>query len=58
MQSALEATAGLQRAAYFPAYEIMLDELRDYRWFAADQVHPTEEAANLIFERFLEAILP
>ena len=58
LQTALEDPDGLQRAAYFPAYEIMLDELRDYRWFAADRVHPTEEAANLIFERFLEAILP
>ncbi|MCR5519861.1 MAG: GSCFA domain-containing protein [Bacteroidales bacterium] len=39
-------------SAYFPAYEIMLDELRDYRWFAADLVHPSEEAADLIWERF------
>ena len=57
LQAALESAGG-RRAAYFPSYEIMLDELRDYRWFAADLVHPTEKAADLIFERFIEAILP
>ena len=57
LQAALKAAGG-RRAAYFPSYEIMLDELRDYRWFAADLVHPTEKAADLIFERFIEAILP
>lgn len=49
---AVEATG----SAYFPAYEIMLDELRDYRWFAEDLVHPSKEAADYIWERFLEAI--
>ena len=43
-------------ATYFPAYEIMLDELRDYRWFAEDLVHPSKEAADYIWKRFLEAI--
>lgn len=37
---------------YFPSYEIMLDELRDYRWYADDKVHPSEEAIALIQERF------
>lgn len=45
-----------ERAAYFPAYEILLDELRDYRWFAADLVHPSEEAVGQIWERFKSAI--
>lgn len=56
LQAALENRNGLQHAAYFPAFEIMLDELRDYRWFAADLVHPTKEAADLVFSRFLDAI--
>lgn len=43
-------------APYFPAYEIMLDELRDYRWFAEDLVHPSQEAADYIWQRFCEAI--
>ncbi|MBR4821836.1 MAG: GSCFA domain-containing protein [Bacteroidales bacterium] len=40
---------------YFPAYEIMMDELRDYRFYAEDLVHPSKTAADLIWERFLEA---
>lgn len=37
---------------YFPAYEILLDELRDYRFYAPDGHHPSEEATDLIWERF------
>lgn len=40
--------------AYFPAYEIMMDELRDYRWYAPDLVHPTQEAADYIWKRLTE----
>ncbi len=39
---------------YFPAYEIMMDELRDYRFYAADMVHPSETAVQYIWERFSE----
>ena len=45
-------TAG---AEYFPAYEILLDELRDYRFYADDLVHPADTAVQLIWERFLDA---
>lgn len=37
---------------YFPAYEMMLDDLRDYRFYKADMVHPSEEAENYIWEHF------
>jgi hypothetical protein len=37
---------------YFPAYEIMLDELRDYRFYEADLIHPNEQAQTYIWERF------
>lgn len=37
---------------YFPAYEIQMDELRDYRFYASDMVHPSEVAVNYIWERF------
>ena len=43
---------------YFPAYEIMMDELRDYRWWAEDLVHPTKQAAAYICDRFIDWILP
>lgn len=38
--------------AYFPAYELMMDELRDYRFYASDMVHPSEQAIDYIWERF------
>ena len=41
-------------AHYFPAYEIMMDELRDYRFYKEDMVHPTEQAVRYIWERFAE----
>lgn len=40
-------------ADYFPAYEIMMDELRDYRFYAEDMCHPSQQAVNYIGERFL-----
>jgi hypothetical protein len=43
---------------YFPAYEIMMDELRDYRFYAEDMCHPSEQAVNYIGERFLNWALP
>lgn len=39
---------------YFPSYEIVLDELRDYRFFKDDMLHPNEVAQKIIFSRFLE----
>lgn len=42
-------------ACYFPAYEILLDELRDYRYYADDLVHPSKTAVDVIWERFLDA---
>lgn len=37
---------------YFPAYELLLDELRDYRFYAEDMVHPSEVAVQYVWERF------
>ena len=44
-------------AHYFPAYEIMLDELRDYRFYADDMMHPSPLAADYVFERFMDFAL-
>ena len=41
-------------AHYFPAYEILLDELRDYRFYKEDMVHPTDQAIYYIFEKFVQ----
>lgn len=43
--------------SYFPAYEIMIDELRDYRFYADDLVHPSPMAIEYIWQRFGEAFL-
>ena len=37
---------------YFPSYEIMMDELRDYRFYADDMIHPLEKAVEYIWQRF------
>jgi hypothetical protein len=42
------------QVSYFPAYEIMNDELRDYRFYKPDMLHPTEQAVEYIYERFAE----
>ena len=41
-------------AHYFPAYEILLDELRDYRFYKEDMVHPTDQAVRYIWEKFVD----
>ena len=40
--------------AYFPAYEILMDELRDYRFYASDMLHPSEQAADYVWERLTD----
>lgn len=41
-------------AHYFPAYEILLDELRDYRFYKEDMIHPTDQAVRYIWEHFVD----
>ena len=43
------------QCCYFPSYELMLDELRDYRFYDAGLVHPRDIAVDYIFERFLKS---
>ncbi len=43
--------------SYFPAYEIMLDELRDYRFYAEDMVHPSQVAVDYIWQRFVDTYM-
>ena len=38
--------------AYFPSYEIVLDELRDYRFYDPDMVHPSDLAVDVVWDRF------
>lgn len=48
-------TAYPDRCSYFPSYEIVLDELRDYRFYNSDLVHPSDLAIAYIWERFKKA---
>jgi len=43
--------------AYFPAFEIVMDELRDYRFYAEDMVHPSQQTVGYIWERFCDAVV-
>lgn len=42
-------------ASYFPAWEIMMDELRDYSFYADDKMHPGENAVEIIWKRFINS---
>lgn len=46
-----------RQVSYFPAYEIVLDELRDYRFYAEDMLHPSSQAVTYIWERFTDVYL-
>jgi hypothetical protein len=46
-----------ENVSYFPAYEIMMDELRDYRFYAENMIHPSPAAVGHIWERFCETYM-
>ena len=50
--------SNMESADYFPAYEIVMDELRDYRFYAEDMCHPSQQTIDYIRERFLNWALP
>ena len=53
----LSPSTSLFSACYFPAYEIVLDELRDYRYFDEKMTHPTPLAVDVVWERFQHATM-
>ena len=52
-----QSSAKVIPPAYFPSYEIMMDELRDYRFYAEDMIHPNQTAIDYIWERFSECYI-
>jgi|3_EtaG_2_1085321.scaffolds.fasta_scaffold15234_3 hypothetical protein len=44
----------IEKTYYFPAFELMMDDLRDYRFYAEDMIHPNNMARNFIWQRFRE----
>lgn len=53
----LLAASQIEGAAYFPAYEIVNDELRDYRFYKDDMLHPSDQAVEYIWQRLSEVYL-
>lgn len=53
----LLAIDALEGADYFPAYETLIDELRDYAWYASDRVHPSPDAVARVYDNFRNANL-
>jgi hypothetical protein len=48
-----EQLSAFENCTYFPAYELLIDDLRDYRFFQSDKVHPSEEAVEYIWKKLL-----
>lgn len=52
-----ELVDAFEHVFYFPAYEIVIDELRDYRFYKEDLVHPNEIAINYVYEKLIDVLL-
>lgn len=55
--SVAKMTTDFPDTNYFPAYEIMMDQLRDYRYYASDMVHPSDLAIEVIWDHFCKTYL-
>lgn len=53
----LQAESNQDVTHYFPSYEIMMDELRDYRFYTQDMLHPNAVAIDYIWERFIQSMI-
>lgn len=57
LQAVHEMVHTYENVQYFPSYEIMIDELRDYRFYKKDLIHPSEEAVDYIWNRFTQTYM-
>lgn len=46
-----------ENVRYFPAYELLMDDLRDYRFYASDLLHPSDQAVDYIFDQFISSYM-
>ncbi|WP_372765732.1 GSCFA domain-containing protein [Lutibacter sp.] len=53
--SAIHETISIVNGRYFPSFEMMMDDLRDYRFYNSDMIHPNETAVDYIWEHFMRA---
>ncbi len=55
--AAHELAESTERVTYFPSYELMMDDLRDYRFYSDDMIHPTVKSIDYIWDKFSRAIV-
>ena len=55
--AAHQLAEALPRTYYFPAYELMMDDLRDYRFYTEDLLHPNPQAVEYIWQQFCKAVI-
>lgn len=55
--NAIHTICDTSNAQYFPSYEILMDELRDYRFYKKDMIHPSEEAIDYVWQQFTKTYL-
>ena len=58
MRTAIHELTQLSNVHYFPSYEILLDELRDYRFYNDDMVHPSSLTIGYIWDCFVQTYMP
>lgn len=57
IQAVHEIVDSTENTAYFPSYEYVIDDLRDYRFYAEDLVHPNYAASNYVWEKWVETYM-
>jgi len=57
IQAVHEVVETAENIAYFPSYEYVIDDLRDYRFYAEDLVHPNYAASNYVWEKWVETYM-
>lgn len=57
IESVHQLCAEYDNAYYFPAYELVVDVLRDYRFYAADMAHPSEQSVDYVWQKFTQSCL-
>lgn len=57
IQAVHELVERYEQLYYFPAYELVIDDLRDYRFYAEDLVHPNYQATQYVWEKFISACM-
>lgn len=55
--AAHELAKTFESVSYFPSYELMMDDLRDYRFYTEDMLHPTDQAVDYIWNKFSDSVI-